>query len=517
MRSVCSSDSHRPSRFLPLRDSLIATSFPRPRAPPSLPSPSSIASMSQMPDSTIEALIASVDEKDARLVSVVEDILQRLQEQKLAHTMRLPPKLVGVHPCNRNGYGVSPIEVHALGRDITDMGWSPSACAHAVAVEDDAQNTIAKFSANLARNKPGLGQIPEASIKYGSLSCSHTNPFLVAVLCSVPTEFESLSIDGRMSSTKLSSDVALKDALENGLSWLVLSSIVPRLYPSLCDLVQHAKNATGSVQRKENEIQVLMKIQSLVDSSKSPTIDSRAISEIIRKRTFIEAADIETYLNFVQLYGGGVGGRFVRDLDAFHKAHVKTGRIIPVATFSSFVNLKIDPADLSPFFTMAVLKAQATCSDNKTTNKICSFITGGDINSLAGPRLSKMKEAEMTLRQARTLVVESGIGEDRARAALCRLDINLARLILAKECKYSEVPEVCAAFVSELNDILQGSGKSVSSPWTVSGASSKSASASLSSSSNIVQYDPAGKSVGAERLQLEAAGLPAIWVSGQGG
>jgi len=126
--------------------------------------------MSQMPDSTIEALIASVDEKDARLVSVVEDILQRLQEQKLAHTMRLPPKLVGVHPCNRNGYGVSPIEVHALGRDITDMGWSPSACAHAVAVEDDAQNTIAKFSANLARNKPGLGQIPEASIKYGSLS-----------------------------------------------------------------------------------------------------------------------------------------------------------------------------------------------------------------------------------------------------------------------------------------------------------------------------------------------------------
>lgn len=54
-----------------------------------------------------------------------------------------------------------------------------------------------------------------------------------------------------------------KDALASGLRWLVLKSEVGQLYPTLCDLVQRARQATGLAQRAENEIQLLQRIHGM--------------------------------------------------------------------------------------------------------------------------------------------------------------------------------------------------------------------------------------------------------------
>ena len=62
------------------------------------------------------------DLADDRIVSAVDEILKELEQQGLADRMSIPPKLMGVHPCNRDGYGISATEVHALGSEIVSMG-----------------------------------------------------------------------------------------------------------------------------------------------------------------------------------------------------------------------------------------------------------------------------------------------------------------------------------------------------------------------------------------------------------
>ncbi len=60
-----------------------------------------------MADPSIIKLLASVEKGDARLVSVVDEVLGKLEEQKLVWRAHIPPCAVGVHPDTRGGYGVS--------------------------------------------------------------------------------------------------------------------------------------------------------------------------------------------------------------------------------------------------------------------------------------------------------------------------------------------------------------------------------------------------------------------------
>ena len=104
------------------------------------------------------------------------------------------------------------------------------------------------------------------------------------------------------------------------------------MYPTLAELVQYARNATGAAQRSETEMQALLKIQSLVSSSlrsSSDAVDWSKIADCVQTRSSIPKAELETLLRFVQLYGGGHDGRFIQDLDAFHKVFVPSGRIVP--------------------------------------------------------------------------------------------------------------------------------------------------------------------------------------------
>ena len=184
---------------------------------------------------------------------------------------------------------MSSTEVHTLGKEIAGNGWLWSATASAICVEDSADHKIATFTHKLASSTTGLGIVDKSEIKYGSLACSHTNQFMVAVLCGVESEFEILTIDGKMSVSKLANDPALKDALENGLSWRVICAQVDAMYPGLADLIQYAANAVGASQRQENEVQILVKIQGMIKNRPAgSSVDWQTISDIIRKRNNLE-------------------------------------------------------------------------------------------------------------------------------------------------------------------------------------------------------------------------------------
>ena len=462
-----------------------------------------------MADPQISKLLASVHETDSRLVSVVDEVLAKLEASKLAWRVKLPPRLVGVHPDNRGGFGVSGSEVHRLGSDIVGMGWSHAATAHAVCVEDSADHKTATFTTSLAQSSPGLGVVDPEEIKYGSLSCSHTNQFLVAALCNVQSDYDSITVAGRIDKSKLSRDTKLKEALEEGIMWLVLSNSATSLYPNLCELVQAARNSTGAIHHKENSVQILVKVQNLaVNMSKATggTVDWNSVLRTVVQRSHASPEEAEPVLKFVQKYGGGDHGSFVKDFEAFYKMHVPAGRIVPASTFESLASLKLSAKELCPFFMTAVLKAQAACPKDKVSrNKVCNFISSSEISSLAGPRKSSMLDAEKVLQECRTIVSANNVSQQVAAACLGRLDTFVVHLVLAKRnVTFKSVEEVGAAFVKDLMQAAPAHG-AISSPWSSGEASSASA-AGQSQIPNYIQYDEHGEAVAAEPLSLKTHG-----------
>ena len=120
---------------------------------------------------------------DGKLCTTVETILQRCLEQNQAYRAQIQPGHVGIHPRNRDGGGVSWPHCHKLGNDLATLGFLWEECRHAVCIEDDDKKCIAEFTANfVAASKPHLAQVDARDIRYGSLSCSHTNQFLCAAI-----------------------------------------------------------------------------------------------------------------------------------------------------------------------------------------------------------------------------------------------------------------------------------------------------------------------------------------------
>ena len=289
------------------------------------------------PNDRITSLLATASSDGGRIVSTVNTIIDILMAQQLAYTMHIPPPKVGIHPCNRDGYGVSATEVHALGGEIVSMGWSWQACSHAVCLEDDQAGTIAAFSKRIKNQSEGLADTTGGEVSFGSLSCSHTNQFLCCVLAEVESEVENLCIDNRMSQGKLTGqDKALGDALKKGLEWVVLKAEVATLYPNVPDLVQRARNGPGQAQRHENEIQVLLRIHRLARARSSKTdgdvcVDWPSVQKTLLQRKVSDPEDIPDLVRFVQRWGGGLEANFLQDLNDFHKVFVPSGRVVPGA------------------------------------------------------------------------------------------------------------------------------------------------------------------------------------------
>ena len=117
-----------------------------------------------MADPKIVEMLAGVKATDVGIVGIVDQVINMLKASGQAVPARLHPYTVGVHPSNRGGYGVSAVEVHALGKDIVNMGWSSAATTHAICIEDDDEHAIAEFTSTMQSSTSGLGRVDAACI-----------------------------------------------------------------------------------------------------------------------------------------------------------------------------------------------------------------------------------------------------------------------------------------------------------------------------------------------------------------
>ena len=187
-----------------------------------------------------------------------------LTRLKHAIFLRLAPALVGVDPANRGGLGCSAGEVHLLLEDIIEAGFSPPATSHAACMEERPGATaLEDFNKELVAAQD-LAPVEPHTLRYGSLSCSHTNMGLRALAAGVPSDHALLSEDGRLSAAKVRKrDRPMAEACEQGLRWRCYRWHTRVWYPRLPALIVEARNVVGGTTRRKSDAEGLALIHGL--------------------------------------------------------------------------------------------------------------------------------------------------------------------------------------------------------------------------------------------------------------
>ena len=162
---------------------------------------------------------------------------------------------------------MSTLEVALLANDIVEDGWSWAQVKHACCIEErSGARVIQEFNEKLVAGS-GLAPVKE-EIRYGSLSCGHTNQILCAMQAGMPSKIELVSENGRYNMARIRSrDPELAKAATTGLTWKVLSWRVRVLYPTVPDILSGARTMAASTLRKQGEMEGLLRLHRNSDLS----------------------------------------------------------------------------------------------------------------------------------------------------------------------------------------------------------------------------------------------------------
>ena len=152
----------------------------------------SMASMTPACKEKIEALLHTAVLQPLSTWLQIQEILLG---EKLAWKATLVPTSFLVHPCNRSGCFLSPIEVHSKGAHLLNIGLDEFQLGRSTCFELSQKPEIKEK--RLAFNNDSSGYLAACSgtERYLTVSSSHTTAFLKAIQCNCFTPQEQLKDD----------------------------------------------------------------------------------------------------------------------------------------------------------------------------------------------------------------------------------------------------------------------------------------------------------------------------------
>ena len=209
--------------------------------------------------------------------------------------------------------GVHVENVYELGSDIKDVGWDDAETARAIAIEiKPGTDELLDFNDKLVSESCGrLPPFDREKVRYAALSCNHTHLFLRCVAAGLPSDDQTMSVSGRLSVAAFAQhDEDFASAIQNGLTWEILSWKVREHYPEAIPLISEARNVGGQVNRRENEMQILKKIHNLAAKAESQGLvpDWAKIKRAVCRSKPPCKQMVPELCFFVQKNGGGKSG-----------------------------------------------------------------------------------------------------------------------------------------------------------------------------------------------------------------
>ena len=184
------------------------------------------------PEDSINCILRAHESGKIGLVAAADRLEKALADKGFLQEMQLAPTMVGCDRENRGSQGVNALEVAILATDIGEVGWSWGETKHAICIEErPGSTTLEDFNRELASGTD-LAPVRQGSIRFGSLSCTHTNMGLRSIAARMPSDDPLLSEAGRFCVDRLAQrDPEYAEAVRKGLRWKIVSWEARCLHP----------------------------------------------------------------------------------------------------------------------------------------------------------------------------------------------------------------------------------------------------------------------------------------------
>ncbi|CAK8991174.1 unnamed protein product [Durusdinium trenchii] len=227
------------------------------------------------------------------MVAAAKKAMQFLEDEHLMYKLHLKCSLLGVYEGNRSGMGIDLAHLQQLMKSIAAVGYVDHGgriCVELDSTSPESENTR-RFNRKIALESGG--RLPPAdNIMYATLSGSHLNMASRAIAhrCT-----DALSIDAIPS--------GWRDAIMEGVSWLVLKRTAWIEFPALADLLCQAGNSIQAISKAEDEIQLLRKILQSIRCFKGVPKWVDVSGEVLRSRPRCSASGAGIF-GFALRFGG---------------------------------------------------------------------------------------------------------------------------------------------------------------------------------------------------------------------
>ena len=361
------------------------------------------------------------------IVAAWEELKELLEREKLAWYQQAPPEHVGCHKSNRSGEGVGAMQSHNHGYEICMQGWSWRKASDAVAVEYVGDEESKTFNEQLVALSDGMFP-PLASMTLLSISASHTNAFLRSVKAESKSACPKLADSmGFLNKEAICMNRGgLRQAIERGLNWLVLSNAVVKEFPDIIDMVQKAMNTRAH--ENQSEFEVLLSIFQKPQGSNNDW-------DAIERSAAFSNPPCKDWLGelckFVRQHGGD--GKLLEDLNLFSrtlgslKDQTAAGskKMMGSEFWSKLNNVKWAIAERKPWVLIATVKANLASPPHKVVDGYCKLIEARHISALMGKEnREKVSAAEALMTDARAVVNKLEIPNVRQIQMVGKLDVR---------------------------------------------------------------------------------------------
>lgn len=400
------------------------------------------------------------------IVSACKQLLATLVDAKIAYRLTIPCLLVGVHPTNRDGYGVNAMDVHALMDDIFSIGWDSSkVSALCVELSSHDEQAIKQFNQKLVRESNGL-LAPDhiEQMKYSSLWGGHTNQILRAIKCGICHASQDMCIDGHLDAQKVQKhDPEFGAAVMDGVQWLVIPGWLLQQHPSLATFLQSAGNAPGQVSKPEHEMQMLRKIHNCCMELRTNSPQGRVPFEQVKARVLKSkppcSASLPGMFSFVVRHGGGGGAVLLMETESFVRSHSESMVSLSPQLWEALA-ADIKAHNQVSLFRHAVLKALYMLDGGR-------FLHIADVKKLgAKENVSKVIVADGLTQEVREIARTNNIQHEIFVDVMGTMDIEMVLFTFGKRHKmvqsFSSMASVAHNAIMALN---HKAGVQIESPW----------------------------------------------------
>jgi hypothetical protein len=384
--------------------------------------------------SAVNAKLASLlksCEHGTGIVAGCKQLISFLLEERVAYRLTVPSLLVGVHPTNRDGYGVNPHDMHDLMDDIFSLGWDTSKVSALCVELDPTDKSICGFNEQLVMGCKGmLAPVDVGQLRYASLWGGHTNQILRAVQCAVEHSNPDMTTEGRLDLAKIEQkDREFAKAVREGLSWIVLPSHLFKTHTGLAEFLQAAGNASGQVSKPEHELQLLRKIHNCYLTLQSTSPEGRVSYDVLKARVLRSkppcAASLPGMYSFVLRHAGGPSAKLLLETEAFIKARASTNVTLSPDVWSALA-ADVKARDQMSFFRHGMLKAMYLLHDSKC-------IQVSDVKRIgAKDWMPKVLLADGIMKDVRSLVMGANLPQHLLVETLGVMDIEMVMFTMGK-------------------------------------------------------------------------------------